>query len=75
MVSHDNIFFESTTVLDLLKDKIGTCTDAVCLCIYMPAIDRSLAAVCFVYTCRHLIDLSLIAGTGVDINGDPDQQE
>ena len=31
----------------------------------MPALDRSLSgAVCFVYTCRRLIDLSLIAGTG-----------
>ena len=34
------------------------------LCIYLPAIDRPLAvdAVCFVYTCRRLVDLSLIAG-------------
>ena len=33
------------------------------LCIYMPAIDRPLYAVCFVYTCRRLIDLSrMIAG-------------
>ena len=28
--------------------------DAACLCIYMPAIDRS---ACCVYTCRRLIDL------------------
>ena len=31
------------------------------LCIYMPAIDRSLC--CFVYTCRRLIDLSLLVYT------------
>ena len=31
---------------------------------YMPAIDRShSAAVCFGYTCRRLIDISLLAGT------------
>ena len=35
--------------------------DAFLYCIHMPAIDRSLSD-CFEYTCRRLIDLSLIAG-------------
>ena len=40
---------------------LGTRICRLCvLCIYMPAIDRSLC--CFVYTCQRLIVLSLIAG-------------
>ena len=42
-----------------LLQQAGYVFDALLLCIHMPAIDRSL----FVYTCRRLIDLSLIAGT------------